>query len=134
MIARVTVFLLFAAGFFVDAAACECARMSVEDGLKASEYVFGARVVGAVVKGGNVSIELSGVANIKGGFDKKKLTTNSTGSGCGFVVRVPEDYVFFLGKDGSLSACGATRVLLSPELGGLNDRVLSQWSSRAKKP
>lgn len=134
MITRTLFFLLLTAGTSLDATACECVRMSVEDGLENSEYIFGARVVGAIVKGGNVSIELADIANVKGKFDKKKLSTDSSSSGCGFVVSVPETYIFFLGKYGVLSACGATRVFQSPELGALNSRVFEQWNSRAKKP
>lgn len=117
----------------MSTSACECAIGSVENGMRQSKYVFGAAVVGASVRGENLSVEIRNIVNIKGNFGGKKLSTRSSQSGCGLTMRVPEKYIFFVDEDGFFSSCSATRIFGDPDLGILNDQALNQWIDRARK-
>jgi hypothetical protein len=121
-------FAVVALLFSVDGLACECSTGSVDKGLANAERVFGAQVVGARVKGFDVEIDIEAYAPIKGDEKAlKKLTTPNGGPACGFQVSVPERYVFFTTKNGSVNRCGATRVLTDPELGVLTSKVIRIW-------
>ena len=107
---------------------CQCTTATVEEGMANSAMVFVAVVTGARVKGWNLEVEISDFSSIKGsGRPLRRLTTPVGSGSCGFVISVPEKYIFFTDEKGSFSSCGATRLLHDPSLGVLRDRVILQW-------
>jgi len=103
--------------------------------MESADLVFGANVISASVKGVVVEIEIDGVASLKGDAKGlRKITTNVGKSACGFLVSVPERYVFFTNAKGEFNRCGATRLLTDPELGALTSKVIRIWRSGSDQP
>lgn len=116
--------------FAADVHGCDCSTGSVESGMDSADLVFGANVISATVKGAVVEIEVDGIAPLKGDTKSlKKITTNVGKSACGFLISVPERYVFFTNAKGEFNRCGATRLLTDPGLGVLTSKVIRIWRS-----
>ena len=112
---------------------CTCIAASPSFGMEKAEVVFGATAVGARLVGDHVDVDVQGLAPLKGDASRlHRLRTPSSRSACGYVVRIPERYIFFASKDGSFDACGATRLLSDSELGDLMFKAIKIWTEQEK--